>query len=206
MEKLLLVTSSLFGEASQSGRLAAELVEQLRRAEPQLAVVRRDFDGAMPHLDLATLGAATTPAEQRTPEQQRQAALADRLIEELEAASVVVLAVPMYNFTIPSTLKAWLDHVTRAGRTFRYGERGPEGLLKGKRVYVVTGRGGLYSEGPAKTMDFQEPYLRSMLGFLGIDEVTFLHVEGLQMGEEARRQGLERARGALRRLEPRAAA
>jgi len=206
MASLLLVTSSLFGEASQSGRIAADLVETLRRAQPHLTVVRRDLDGAIPHLDLATLGAASTPATSRTTEQQALAALADRLIEELEAAEVLVLAVPMYNFSIPSTLKAWLDHVIRAGRTFRYGSTGPEGLLKDKRVYVVTGRGGIYSDGPARGLDFQEPYLRGVLGFVGLHDVTFVHAEGLQMGEEAKAQGLARARHAVQRLESRAAA
>jgi len=206
MASLLLVTSSLFGAGSQSSLVAGELSQSLLRAEPQLRLVRRDLDGAIPHLDLATLGAAATPIDSRTADQQAQAALADSLVEELEAAEVLVLAVPMYNFSIPSTLKAWLDHVVRAGRTFRYGAGGPEGLLKGKRVFVVTSRGGIYSEGPARTMDFQEPYLRAVLGFIGLTDVTFVHAEGLQLGEEARAQGLERARRAFPAAEPRAAA
>jgi len=205
MASLLLVTSSLFGAGSQSGLVAAELADSLRRADPRLDLVRRDLDGAIPHLDLATVAAASTPREGRTPAQHAQAALADGLIEELEAAEIVVIAAPMYNFTIPSTLKAWLDHVVRAGRTFRYGAGGPEGLLRNKRVFVVTGRGGVYSEGPAKAMDFQEPYLRAVLGFIGLTDVTFVHAEGLQMGEAAKAEGLAKARRAFA-AEARAAA
>jgi FMN-dependent NADH-azoreductase len=139
-----------------------------------------------------------TPVDQRSSEQHATVAFADRLIEELEAADTIVLAVPMYNFSIPSTLKAWIDHVARAGRTFRYTAAGPEGLLKGKKVFIITGRGGVYSgDSPAKVFDFQEPYLRSVLGFLGLTDVTFVHVEGLKVSAEAAEQGLARAREAI---------
>jgi FMN-dependent NADH-azoreductase len=143
------------------------------------------------------------PADQRAPAQQQAAALADTLIEEVEAADVIVIAAPMYNFSIPSTLKAWLDHIARAGRTFGYGANGPEGLLKGKRVFVFTARGGVYSgESPAKGMDFQEPYLRAMLGFLGLDDVTFVHAEGLKISPEAADAGVATARRAASALLP----
>jgi FMN-dependent NADH-azoreductase len=156
---------------------------------------------------LASFTAGATPADKRSDAEARNAALADALIEELEAADVVVIAAPMYNFSIPSTLKAWIDHVARAGRTFRYGAAGPEGLLKGKKVFVVTGRGGIYTgDSPAKGMDFQEPYLRAMLGFLGLDDVSFIHVEGLAVGPDARASGTERARAAIADLIPLAAA
>jgi FMN-dependent NADH-azoreductase len=160
----------------------------------------------IPHLSLVAFTASLTPADARSSAEQRAAALADALIEEVEAADVIVLAVPMYNFSIPSTLKAWIDHITRAGRTFRYGPAGPEGLLKGRKVFVITGRGGVYSDdSPAKGMDFQEPYLRAMLGFLGLD-VTFIHVEGLKISPEAAASGIERARKAIGDLLPTAAA
>jgi FMN-dependent NADH-azoreductase len=150
---------------------------------------------SIPHLSLDSLGALMMPPEQRSPEQSANVAFADRLIEELEAADIIVLAVPMYNFSIPSTLKAWIDHVARAGRTFRYSAAGPEGLLKGKKVFVVTGRGGFYSgDSPARVLDFQEPYLRGILGFLGLTDVTFIHVEGLKVSSEAAKQGIARAR------------
>jgi FMN-dependent NADH-azoreductase len=118
--------------------------------------------------------------------QKQAVALSDELIAELEVADTIVLAVPMYNFSIPSTLKAWIDHVARRGRTFRYTEKGPEGLLKNKKVFVLVARGGVYSKGtPYAAFDFQEPYLRTVLGFLGMTDVTFVHFEGLAMGPEA---------------------
>jgi FMN-dependent NADH-azoreductase len=196
---LLLVTSSLFGAASQSRQIATEFVTAWRGTHPGTVVVERDLSpSSIPHLSQDTLGALGTPAEKRTPAQQAAAAFADSLIEEVEAADTIVLAVPMYNFTVPSTLKAWIDHIARAGRTFGYTASGPEGLLKGKKVFVVTGRGGAYSgESPARAMDFQEPYLRGMLGFLGLTDVTFIHVEGLAVSPEAASNGRERARQAI---------
>jgi FMN-dependent NADH-azoreductase len=208
MTSLLLVTSSLFGEASQSRRIARELVEGFRRNDPGVRVVERDLTPeAMPHLTQATLAAVATPAETRTDAQRAAAAFADALIDEVESADTIVLAVPMYNFTVPSTLKAWLDHIARAGRTFRYTAAGPEGLLKGKKVYVVTGRGGVYSgESPARALDFQEPYLRAMLGFIGLTDVSFVHVEGLNISKEAAESGRARARQAIDALLPKLAA
>jgi len=160
----------------------------------------------MPHLSLAVLAAANTPANERSATARQDAALADRLIEEVEGADVIVITAPMYNFSIPSALKAWIDHIARAGRTFRYSAAGPEGLLKGRKVFIVTGRGGIYSDGPAKGMDFQEPYLRAMLGFLGLDDVTFIHVEGLKISPEAAASGIERGRKAIDDLMPAAVA
>ena len=196
MSKLLLVTSSLFANQSKSGEIAREFVEAWRRAHPGTTVVERALTAAtMPHLSLDALGALMTPPEQRSVDQAQSVAFGDGLIEELEAADTIVLAVPMYNFSVPSTLKAWIDHVARAGRTFRYTATGPEGLLKGKKVYVVTGRGGVYTgDSPAKVFDFQEPYLRGILGFLGLDDVTFIHVEGLKVSPEAAEQGVAKAR------------
>jgi FMN-dependent NADH-azoreductase len=196
MSKILFVTSSLFGDQSKSAQLAGELVAAWRGTHPGTAVVERALTpDTVPHLSLGALGALMTPPEQRTADQRASVDFADGLIEELEAADTIVLAVPMYNFSIPSTLKAWIDHVARAGRTFRYTATGPEGLLKGKKVFVVTGRGGLYSgDSPAKVLDFQEPYLRGVLGFLGLTDVTFIHVEGLKVSPEAAEQGVARAR------------
>ena len=199
MSKLLLVTSSLFGDQSKSSQLAGEFVQAWHRSHPGTTVVERALTAeSIPHLSLGALSALMTPAEQRSTEQHATVAFADRLIEELEAADTIVLAVPMYNFSIPSTLKAWIDHVARAGRTFRYTAAGPEGLLKGKKVFVVTGRGGHYSgESPARVFDFQEPYLRGVLGFLGLTDVTFIHVEGLKVSPEAAEQGIAKARAAI---------
>jgi FMN-dependent NADH-azoreductase len=199
MSKLLLVTSSLFGDQSKSAQLAREFVEAWRGTNPGTTVVERPLTPeSIPHLSLGALGALMTPAEQRSAEQHTTVAFADRLIEELEAADTIVLAVPMYNFSIPSTLKAWIDHVARAGRTFRYSAQGPEGLLKDKKVFVVTGRGGIYTgDSPAKVLDFQEPYLRGVLGFLGLTDVSFIHVEGLRLSPAAAEQGVARAREAI---------
>jgi FMN-dependent NADH-azoreductase len=141
-------------------------------------------------LDAAALGALFTPASQRTPEQAARVALDDALIEQVQAADVVVLGVPMYNFGVPAQLKNWIDAVSRAGVTFRYTEKGPEGLLKGKKVYVALARGGLYRNTPADT---QVPYLKTVLGFLGMTDVRFVYAEGLAMGEESERKGIASA-------------
>jgi FMN-dependent NADH-azoreductase len=203
MSNILLIHSSIFGEQSQSLTLAREFVGRF----PDASVVERTLTPAsMPHLDAETLGAMATPQAQHTDRQSELVSLSDALIGEIEAADTIVLAVPMYNFSIPSTLKAWIDHVARAGRTFRYTAAGPQGLLKGKKVFVVTARGGVYSEGPAAVFDFQEPYLRAVLGFIGLDDVTFVHLEGLKVSPEAAASGLTRARAKIDSLIPRQAA
>jgi FMN-dependent NADH-azoreductase len=201
MGNLLFVTSSLFGDQSESSRLALEFLSAWRDRHPQANVVIRELTPpSMPHLDAESLGALMTPADGRTIRQTELVAFSDALIDEVEAADTIVLAVPMYNFSIPSTLKAWIDHIARAGRTFRYSEAGAVGLLKGKKVYVVTARGGIYSSGPAQAFDFQEPYLRAILGFLGIDDVTFIHLEGLKVSAEMAADGRTRARAAIGQL------
>ena len=203
MTNLLFVSSSLFGDGSQSRLIAAELIDRWRQANPRTTVVERDLTAeSMPHLSLAALAAASTPVDERSADARQAAALADKLVEEVERANVIVITAPMYNFSIPSTLKAWIDHIARAGRTFRYSAAGPEGLLKGRKVFIVTGRGGIYSDGPAKGMDFQEPYLQAMLGFLGLDDVTFIHVEGLKISPEAAEVGIATARRAASSLLP----
>ena len=203
MANLLFVSSSLFGDGSQSRLIASEFIDRWRESHPGTTVVERELTaGSIPHLSLAAFAASMTAADTRSTAERQAAALADALIEEVEAADVIVLAAPMYNFSIPSTLKAWIDHITRAGRTFRYGATGAEGLLKGRKVFIITGRGGVYSDdSPAKGMDFQEPYLRAMLAFLGL-EVTFIHVEGLKISPEAAASGIQRARKAIGDLLP----
>ena len=189
MSKVLFLTSSLFGEHSKSRAVAIEFLDAWRRTEGGAKVAVRDIS-AIPHLSGDVLQGLAIPEDQRSEEQRRAVALADALIAELEAADTIVIAAPMYNFSIPSALKAWLDHVARAGRTFRYSQSGPEGLIKGKTVIVAIARGGVYSgEGAAKAMDFQEPYLKFMLGFIGLTDVTFIRLEGLNMGPEAAAQG-----------------
>jgi FMN-dependent NADH-azoreductase len=208
MANLLFVASSLFGDGSQSRLIASEFIDRWRQSHPRTTVMERELTAdSIPHLTLATLAASATPADTRSVAERQAAALADALIEEVEAADVIVIAAPMYNFSIPSTLKAWIDHIARAGRTFRYGAAAPEGLLKGRKVFIVTGRGGIYSgNSAAKSLDFQEPYLRTILGFLGLDDVTFIHAEGLKVSAEAAASGIERARKAIGDLLPSAAA
>jgi len=208
MHHLLFVTSSLFGEASKSRLIGAEFVDAWRRAHHGSHVVERVLSAdTMPHLTREVFVAAITPPESRTPEQQAAAALADTLIAEVEAADVIIIAAPMYNFTVSSMLKAWIDHIARAGRTFRYTANGPVGLLHHKTVFVVTARGGFYrADSPAAALDFQEPYLRAILGFIGLNDVTFVHAEGLSLGAATATKGLTEARRLLAELVPAAQA
>jgi FMN-dependent NADH-azoreductase len=202
MSNILLVTSSIFGENSKSRAVAHYVLERLEATDPTSRVTVRETN-AIPHFSGELLGALMTPAEKRNTAQQRMVAFADTMIAEVEAADTIVIAAPMYNFTIPSTLKAWVDHIARAGRTFRYTEKGPEGLLRGKKVYVAASRGGLYANGgPAAAMDFQEPYLRAMLGFLGLSDVTFLYAEGQSISPDAAAAGMRKARESVTTLLP----
>src|SRR5205085_6019845 len=144
MKNLLFVTSSLFGQDSRSTRIAAEFVSAWKAANAPARIIRRDLaQDRVPHLSLEHFGAWTTAPDQRSERQQASAQESDPLLEEVEAADVIVIAAPMYNFSISSTLKAWIDHITRPGRTFRYTANAPDGLLKNKKVYVVTARGGI---------------------------------------------------------------
>ena len=188
---VLQINSSARRDASHSTRLATRVVERLRETAPESTLTVRDLNNA-PHpiLDEAALGALFTPANQRTPEQAARVALDDALIAELQAADVVVLGVPMYNFGVPAALKNWIDAISRAGVTFRYTEKGPEGLLKGKKVYVALTRGGQYRNTPSDT---QVPYLKTIFTFLGLTDVQFVYAEGLAMGADAERNGIASA-------------
>ncbi|MFA9439857.1 MAG: FMN-dependent NADH-azoreductase [Rhodocyclaceae bacterium] len=169
--------------AGQSTRLANTIVERLIKAHPEATHIVRDLAAnPLPPLDEAALGALFTPAEQRSAEQAARVAIDDAVIAEVQAADYVVLGVPMYNFGVPIQLKAWIDAISRAKVTFQYTANGPEGLLKGKKVYVALARGGLYRDTPA---DSQVPYLKTVLAFLGMTDVTFIYAEGLAMGEES---------------------
>lgn len=190
---ILQINSSARTEGSHSTRLANAIVERLvaSHTAAEVRVTVRDL-GRTPHpqLDEAALQALFTPEDTRTPEQAARVALDDALIAEIQAADTVVLGVPMYNFGVPAQLKNWIDAISRARVTFRYTEQGPEGLLKGKKVYVVLTRGGKYRDTPA---DSQVPYLKTVLGFLGMTDVHFIYAEGLAMGPEAERLAIERA-------------
>jgi len=188
---ILQINSSARREGSHSTRLAERIVARLREADPEATLTVRDLT-ATPHpiLDEAALGALFTPAAQRTVEQAARVAQDDALIAEIQAADVVVLGVPMYNFGVPVQLKNWIDAISRAGVTFRYSANGPEGLLAGKKVYVALARGGKYRNTPA---DSQVPYLETVLAFLGMTDVHFVYAEGLAMGPDAERDALATA-------------
>jgi FMN-dependent NADH-azoreductase len=195
---ILQINSSARGGQSQSSRLAGDIVARLRAAHPEASLAVRDLAREpLPELDEAALGALFTPADRRTPEQAARVAQDDARIAEVQAADVLVLGVPMYNFGVPAQLKNWIDAIARAGVTFRYTANGPEGLLRGKKAYVALTRGGLYRNTPADT---QVPYLRSVLGFLGITDVEFVYAEGLAMGAEAERAAFESAAAQIAEL------
>lgn len=185
MTDFLIVDSAATGDASVTRKLTSEFAEQIRRRDPNANIVRRDVGRApVPHLTEETVGAIRGAAE--TDAEQAAAALSDALIGELKAADVVVIGAPMYNFGIPSTLKAWFDHVVRGRVTFRYTDEGkPEGLLPGKRAVVIEARAGFYSEGPGAANDSQEPHIRTLLGFMGITDVAFVRAEKLAFGPDA---------------------
>ena len=194
MTKLLRINSSITGDNSVSRSLAANLADALA-AQGAIEIVDRDLAATpVPHLDGARLGALGTPAQERTAEQAAVVAFADELIAEVLAADVLLIALPMYNFTVPSVLKAWVDHIARAGVTFKYTDTGPVGLLEGKKAYLVSALGGKHEAG--KT-DFMRPYMRVIMNFIGISDVEFISAEGLNMGDESRAAGLAAAKEAI---------
>ena len=197
MTRVLQINSSIFSGDGQSSRLADAYVERRRREDPATEVRRRDLARTpLPHLTAERFAALAAPAAERTPGQQAIAAESDALVAELQWADELVIGLPMYNFSIPSQLKAWFDHVARAGVTFRYTESGPVGLLEGKRARVFSTRGGIYDE----ETDHEVPYVRQFLGLLGITAVDFVFAQGLAMGERFREAGLEDAERGLDRL------
>ena len=194
MKTYLQLNTSLFGEDAQSSRLAGQFVAALAESEGATGhpnVIVRDLGlNPVEHLTAERFKAFSTPADQRTPEQRRIAAESDALIDELRAAEIVVIGLPMYNFGVPSTLKAYFDHVARAGVTFRYSESGPVGLMTGKKAYVVATRGGQHAGTPR---DMQSAFVRQFLGFIGIEDVEFVYVEGLALGAVSREAALRAA-------------
>jgi FMN-dependent NADH-azoreductase len=183
MKNILFIQSSPRGPQSYSQQVAQSIVDELKTPYPTANVVVRNLaQNSPPHVGQAFVGGLSSKPEERTPAQTRALILSDTLIDELSAAEIIVMAVPMHNLGVPSTLKAWLDHVVRVGRTVSYSEKnGPEGALKGKRVILVLASGGVYSEGPATPLDFQEPYLRAILGFIGLTDIEVVRVEGVAM-------------------------
>lgn len=196
--QILQINSSARSAGANSTRLADAITARLKAANPAAVVELRDL-AANPHpvLDEAALGALFTPAEQRTPEQAARVALDDALIAQVQAADVIVLGVPMYNFGVPVQLKTWIDAIARAGVTFRYTANGPEGLITGKKVYVLATRGGVYAGTP---QDSQTAYVRDFLGFIGITDLEFIYAEGLNMGDESKNAALAQAHQSLAAL------
>lgn len=198
MKTLLQLTASLFSSQGQSSRLAEAFVAQWRAANRGGRVIVRDLSrNPVPHLDAAGFAAFLAKPESRTVEQQSVIRYSDELIEELQQADVIVIGLPMYNFGVPSTLKAYFDHVARAGVTFRYTEKGPVGLLTGKKAYVFATRGGRYLGTP---LDLETGFVRQFLGFLGIEDVEFVYAEGLALGEASSKAALAAAHGAIERI------
>jgi FMN-dependent NADH-azoreductase len=193
MANILVLNSSVLGDGSVSRVLVEEAVHRLVEANPVASVIHRDLGAEpIPHLTTANVaGVRGVPATDADFAARR---LSDELIAELRSAEVIVIGAPMYNFSIPTGLRAWFDYVVRAGETFSYSAAGPKGLLTGKRVIVIESRGGLYSEGPAQAIDFQEPYLRTLLGFIGLSDVSFIHAEKLGFGPDAREAAVAAAK------------
>lgn len=195
---ILQINSSSRPDASHSNRLAGAIAERVAAAHVSTKLTVRDL-GRQPlsELDEPALQALFTPAEQRTAEQAARVAIDDALIAEIQAADVLVLGVPMYNFGVPAQLKNWIDAVARARVTFTYTDKGPVGLLTGKKVYVALTRGGQYRNTPADT---QVPYLKTVLAFLGMTDVQFVYAEGLAMGPQAEQDALASAHAQIDEL------
>lgn len=187
---ILHIDSSILGEASASRALTRKILEQLRAAHPKAQVTYRDLAAEpLPHYSLASV-TATDPVE---------AARDAATLEAFLAADIVVIGAPLYNFSLPSQLKAWIDRITIRGRTFRYTANGPEGLAGGKKVFVAVTRGGVYA--PGAGTEFAESYLRFLFGFLGVKDVTFVHAEGLNVSPEQREASLAHAHSAIAALQ-----
>lgn len=186
MSQILLVTSSPRATASYSTQVARALARNLISGRKDSTLIVRDLAAAPPrHIDDSFAIARNTPPEQLSPSQKAVLEQSDALISELKAADIIIVAAGMINFGIPSTLKSYIDHIVRPGVTFRYTEKGPEGLVHGKKVYLVLARGGIYSEGPMQAFNFQDTYLKGALGFIGLTDVEVIIVEGVAFGADA---------------------
>lgn len=198
MKTLLVVKSSLFNGSGQSSKLVQRFADQWRRQNPGGRVICRDLAAdPLPHLSAEAFKGFGLAAEERSPAQHAATLISDSLIAELKQADAVAIGLPMYNFTVPSTFKAWMDHVARVGISFEYTESGPRGLLDNKPVYVFAARGGHYQGSAADT---QTGLVRTFLGFIGLNDVEFVYAEGLALGEQAAAQALTEAGEQIERL------
>lgn len=182
--KILHLDSGIFVEQSVSRKISRDIVQHLSQQQPTEVIYRDLIHEPIPHLTADSLLAERDP-------------LSETLIAELQAADIVVIGAPMYNFTIPTQLKAWLDRVLKAGVTFAYSEQGPQGLLTGKTAYIASGRGGIFTSGDQMAWDHQETYLQQVLQFIGITDVHIIRAEGVSMGDEPRQQALHAAKAAI---------
>ncbi|MGI9278513.1 MAG: FMN-dependent NADH-azoreductase [Endozoicomonas sp.] len=191
MSTILHIDSSLFGSQGQSGQLSRQFVERYVQAHIVEKVIYRDLvSEPIPHLTAESFQGFSLPEEERNVQQKHIANLSEELVGELKEADILVLGLPLYNFTMPSTLKTYFDHIARSGITFRYTEQGPQGLLKGKKAYILAARGGNYHGTP---MDTQTALIEHFLGFIGISDVEFVYAEGLAKGGDAREVALGKA-------------
>ena len=198
MTTLLQIKTSVFSDHGNSSKLANEFVAEWQKNHPDGKVVVRDLGAnPLPHLTAERVQAFFTPAEQRSTEQHAHADASQELIDELKAADVVVLGLPLYNFGVPSTLKSYFDHLARAGITFRYTANGPEGLLADRKVYIFAARGGFYQGTPA---DSQTPFVNAFLNFIGLKDLEYVYAEGLNIGEEQKRSALDAASEKIAKL------
>ena len=184
MKHILHLKSSIQGTTSYSIKLGNAIVEKIKGEYPGSTLEEVDLvDIDIPHLNPDVLRTFFIPGDQLTAAEKESIRLSDELVKQLLAADIIVIGAPLYNFTIPTALKAWIDHITRAGITFGYSENGPVGKVTGKKVYVAMSSGGVFSEGPGKANDFVAPYLKSFLGFLGMTDLTVFRAEGLKVPE-----------------------
>ncbi len=199
MNTLLQINASINNGNGESSRLAKQFVAAFHKRHPKAAIVVRDVAAAepVPHLTAERFGAFITKPEDRSAAQQAVVTYSDTLINELKQADVIVLGLPMYNFGVPSQLKAYFDHIARIGVTFEYTEKGPVGKLTGKKVYVFAARGGVYEGTP---MDTQTSYVRDFLRFLGMSDVEFIYAEGLNMGPQSKQTALAKAEAEIARI------
>ena len=198
MAQLLQINSSLFGEHGQSTQLSQKFVERFRTVNPDTQLKVRDLaNQPVPHLDAEIVMGFGVAEDQKNSRQVEMTALSDQLIEEVKSADILVIGLPMYNFSLPSTLKSWFDFIARAGVTFKYTEQGPIGLLEGKKAYIMAARGGQYS---GTEYDTQTALVRHFLGFIGIQDVEFVYAEGLNMGDDIKGQAINDAQEAIDNL------
>ena len=191
MKTVLSINSSILGDNSQSRQLSSQLLERIKNAHPSVKIIERDLaKDSLPHLNGEQFSAFITPPEQRTTEQKVLAAQSDDLVKEISDADTVVLALPMYNFGIPSQLKSYFDNLARAGMTFKYTATGPVGLLTSKKAIVLATRGGFYF---GTDKDTQTKYVKDFLGFIGIADVEFIYAEGLAVSPEQKAKSIEGA-------------